>query len=65
MNTHKHDGSKRKAVIWGPHGNHTKRHALTMATERVREYNRDSVGAVAGFWLFEVIHACQQHSISK
>lgn len=61
----KHDESRRMAVIRGPHGNHTKRHALTMATELVREYNRDSVGACAGLWLFEVMHACQQRSISE
>lgn len=62
MITQKHDESRRKAVIQGPHGNHTKRHALTMATELAREYSGDGVGAGAGLWLFEVIHAS---SISK
>jgi len=36
-----------------------------MATELVREYSGDRVRAGAGLWLFELIHACQQHSISK
>lgn len=64
MNMHKHDESRRKAVIHGRHGNHTKPHALTMATEPVEEViAADDVGA--GFWLFEVIHARQLHSISK
>ena len=33
MNTQQHDESGRTAVIGGPHGNPTKRHALAMATE--------------------------------
>lgn len=52
-----------EAVIPGPHGNHTKRHALTMATELAREYSGDGVRAGAGLWLFEVMHAWQQHSV--
>lgn len=32
----KRDESRRKAVIQGCRGNHTKRHALTMATELAR-----------------------------
>lgn len=53
----KHDESRRKAVIRGPHGNLTKRHTLTMATELAREYCGESVGAGAGLWLFELIHS--------
>lgn len=36
MIVQKHDESRRQAVIQGPHGNHTKPDALTMATELVR-----------------------------
>lgn len=59
----KQDESRREAVIQGPHGNHTKRHALTMATELAREFSGDRVRAGAGLWSFEVMHAWQQHSI--
>lgn len=58
----KHDGSRREAVIWDPHGNHTKQHAFTMATELVREFRGDSIRAGAGLWLFEELHAWQQQN---
>lgn len=53
MIVHKRDGSRREAVIRDPHGNHTKQHALAMATELVREFRGDSIRAGAGLWLFE------------
>lgn len=52
-----HDENRRKAVIWGPHGNHTKQHALTIATELAREYSGDSNGAGAGLWLLDLIQS--------
>ena len=40
MNTQPHDESGRAAVIGGPHGNPTKRHALAMATELAERERR-------------------------
>lgn len=59
------DENRQQAMIQCPHGNHTKRHALTMETELVREYIERSAGAGDGLCVFQVMQTCQQQLIGK